>query len=250
MVRRVKMGGKQLLAVYHKDISHTLMYYQGKKYYLRDVRWRDTVRPDEHISVGISDIYLFVKSVDYLTGHDQEHLSVGIVPWINAAMPIQPIPIAAENDDEFTIRLRFSHLINADLTTVGSAFTIKDNTNITFPILSTAAGADNAEIVFTMSNFMSASGNMTITYNPAVIQLGCLNQGSMFDIEAFNFVFTPDLVPPARYAFENLSVSINPTLSVTQVYYSSYRSSHENISVSIVPTLALIRVSLENPSPL
>ena len=64
MGSRVIMGGKQLLAIYHKDISHTLMYHQGKRYYLRDVRWRDTVRPDEHISVGISDVYIAVQRMD------------------------------------------------------------------------------------------------------------------------------------------------------------------------------------------
>lgn len=251
MVRKVNIGANRLPVVYRQDVAYTLLYTQGKKYYLREPRWRDTVIPEEYLSTSIN-------------------------PWINLAIPIYPTVVSASNDNQFVIRIQFSHVLANDLATVASAFSVKDNINTTFAVQSSAAGIDNSELALTLANFSAASGNMTITYNPAVRQLAADNQGSLFNINAFTLVFTPVLNPPKRYTseyinagFTQINLAVTPinyisnystdiittgisniNLGLTQVYYTNLYSNTEIITAAVNTTLILTRVSNENPSPL
>ena len=251
-MRIVKLGAKRLDSVWHKGIKHTLMYHQGKKYYLRDPRWRDVVIPEENLSAGLVDFTFQITPVAYtdmFLGDD--NISVGLSAFFNPAQPIYPNVVSAENDDEFTIRLFFNHVIDADLSAVAGAFSIKDSTNVPFTILGVAAGSTNAEIVFTMSNFTSASGNLLITYNPAIIQLECINQGSRFAIEAFTFSFLPVLIPPEMFAFENISVGTVIYFEPKRMNYIPAYSAGDNLSAAVSNiSFVVTRVNLENPSPL
>lgn len=210
----------------------------GKIHWLITYRnWGGMASPDENIVTGIRDIKINVIPIKYYNTNNLEYLNAGTSDiWINVAKPIYPIPIFAQNLEERgeIIVLKFSHTIDADLSTIKNAFTIKDSNNIVYPIISTSSGIDNTEIVFSMTRFDSASGDMTIIYDRNTVKLDCLNDGSKFAIESFNFIFTPILIPPAGYGAENLIVDIsNISIDVIQVYYiNGYEMENINIGIS------------------
>ena len=130
--------------------------------------------------------------------------------------------LSVSNDDQYTIRLLFNHLIDYDLSNVKTAFSVKDSTNVQFNILSSSPGVDNSEIVLTLVNFNGAKGNMFVTYDRNVIELDCLNQGSRFAVEGFTVEFTPELVPLEVFESEHLNTSIvDVSFTVKQVYYNN-----------------------------
>lgn len=213
--------------------------------------WVGLASPQEYLSVGIKDITINVIPIKYYDEYSNEKIDVGISDiWFNVAEPIYPIPISAKNPDKsiYQIVLKFSHKIadDIDLSTVKNAFTIKDSLNTNFAILSTQAGADYSEIIFTCAVFGGASGNMFIAYDRTVLELDCLNQGSRFAIESFNYEFKPDLVPPEGHALEYLQVGIKPTFTVTQVNYRNGYANTDNISIGIIPTIIVTKVG-SNP---
>ena len=248
MARLVYQAGKRMREIYNQGLKYTLMYIEGKRYYLRDPRWRDTVSPTDHIYTGISDITFVVTHTQELgLNGGEDHISVGVIPFFNAATPIYPNVINIENDDEFTIRIQFSDPMITDLTTVASSFTVKDTANVPYTVLSSAAGVDASEIVLTMSNFMSASGNMTVTYD-GVIPLDVAHEGSLFQVDPFTEVFTPSLVPPQGFASENLSVSLPITFENKRIYQSAMYNAPENISVGIANTTFVVTaINIEIP---
>lgn len=208
--------------------------------YLTPRNWGGLASPVEHIDTSL-EVTFGVLPVDYIDTEDTEQLTTDLDIWFNVAEPIYPVPVEASNDDEYTIRLLFSHEVDIDLSTVASAFMIKDSINVTFPIASTSAGTDNTELVFTMENFNAASGDMTITYDRTVLALDCLNQGSRFAIEPFGFVFTPDLVPPEGHEVEQLAVALVSTFNVTQVYYTGAYED-ENLTAAPIVTFVVTQV--------
>lgn len=223
----------------------------GKIWWLVTGRlWVGMAIERDFLKASISDVTFEVLPIQYLESHsDIENISANLTDiWFNVAEPIYPVPVFAENPDgdEYTILLRFSHPIDYDLSLVGPAFSIKDSVNANFTILSTAAGFDNSEIIFTLNIFSGASGNMFINYDRTIIELDSVNQGSRFAIESFSFEFTPDLAPPEGHAFENITVSILPTFVVSQVYYRNGYAS-ENITASIADVTFVVTKVGSNP---
>ena len=105
MARLVYQAGKRMREIYNQGLKYTLMYIEGKRYYLRDPRWRDTVSPTDHIYTSISDLTFVVTHTQEIgLNGGEDHISVGVIPFFNAATPIYPNVINIENDDEFTIR--------------------------------------------------------------------------------------------------------------------------------------------------
>ena len=204
------------------------------QWFITQRNWAGMASPDEYLKSSIKNIKFEVIPLTH-TSYDQndEYISTEILPWFNVAEPIYPFPINAENDDEYTIRLKFNYLIDNDVSLSASAFTIKDNSNIQFTINSIMPGIDNSEIVFIMSNITSASGDLFITYDRSLYELDCLNQGSRFGIDSFVFNFTPELTPPEGYDVENISISLPLTFIPKQVYYTYTKNSGDNISISI-----------------
>jgi hypothetical protein len=197
--------------------------------------WGGMASPAESITAGITDIKFEVTPIAYHDTYSDENISAGITDiFFNVAEPIYPVPLSVSNDkDEITIRLLFNYPIDYDLTTVASAFTIKDSLNRVFNILATNPDLGNTEIIFTMEKFSGASGDLFVIYNRNVIALDCLNQGSRFAIEGFTMAFTPDIMPPTGYATENLTAGITDiSFTVSQVYY---RTGHtdENLTAGI-----------------
>jgi hypothetical protein len=191
--------------------------------------------PVEYLATGITDITFEVTPIAYPDTYSDEHIETGITDvWFNVAEPIYPEVLSIHNDDEYTIRVQFSHPIDYDLSTVGQAFSVKDSLNTSFEIVSTSAGVDNSELVLTLVNFNSASGNMFVTYVRTVVELDCLNQGSRFSIDSFTYEFTPDLTPPEGFDEENLNVAVmDLVFDVTQVYYSDAYNGGENLEASV-----------------
>ena len=182
--------------------------------------WAGMASPNEYLNAGIRNITMNVYPVVYKNTYlDDENINVRIEPWFNVAEPIYPTPISASNDNEFVIRLRFNHSLDVDLTTVRNAFTIRDNFNATYTIISTSAAVDNSEIVFQMVNFSASRPTLHIIYDRNVLALDAVNQGSRFAVESFTFSFNPNLRPPEGYVFECLSVSLPTTFSVMVVHY-------------------------------
>ncbi|GEM_PF-1522342 len=204
------------------------------QWFITQRNWAGMASPDEYLKSSIKDIKFEVLPLTHLNFKlDDENINTCILPWFNVAEPIYPLPISAENEDEYTIRLKFNYLIDADLTQVASAFIVKDNTNISFAVISTIPGIDNSEIIFSMSNFTSASGDLYISYDRSLFELDCLNQGCRFAIESFVFNFTPELTPPEGFDIENISISLPITFIPKQVYYLYAKNSGDNITISI-----------------
>jgi hypothetical protein len=197
--------------------------------------WGGMASPAEHLATSITDITFEVVPITYHDTHNDEHIETGITDvWFNVAEPIYPEVLSISNDDEYTIRIKFSHIIDYDLSTVGQAFSVKDSLNTTFAIVSTSAGVDNSELVLTLVNFNGASGNMFVTYDRTVVELDCLNQGSRFAIDSFTYEFTPELTPPEGFAEENLEVAVVDIMfNVQQVHYSNAYDGGENLETSI-----------------
>lgn len=196
--------------------------------------WGGMASPAENIMAGIKDITFDVIPIAYHDMSEVENIDTSISDiWFNVAEPIYPTILSVTNDDQWTIRLQFSHEIDCDLSNVKAAFSVKDSQNTPFNILTTSAGIDNSELVLVMTNFNGAAGNMFVTYDRNIIQLDCLNQGSRFAIEGFIFEFTPELVPIEGFVEESLGASIvDISFEVTQVYYSNMYET-ENIETSI-----------------
>ena len=203
--------------------------------------WSGMASPVKRIAASITDIMFEVVLIPPppLTYHDtysdDEHIETGITDvWFNVAEPIYPEVLSISNDNVYTIRIKFSHIIDYDLSTVGPAFSVKDSLNTTFDIVSTSAGVDNSELVLTLVNFNGASGNLFVTYNRTVVKLDCLNQGSRFAIDSFTYEFTPELTPPDGFAEESLNVAVTDVVfDVAQVHYSNAYDGGENLETSI-----------------
>jgi hypothetical protein len=184
--------------------------------------WGGMASPAENLYSSIKDIQFEVHSIGYRSMYSVEKLDTSIVDIrFNVAEPIYPTLVSVSNDDQWTIRLLFSHLIDYDLSVVKAAFTVKDSTNVQYTVLSTSAGVDNREIVLTMTNFNGATGNLFVTYNRQVIALDCLNQGSRFAINGFTHEFTPELVPIEGFFSEYIGASaVDFTFEVLPVTYT------------------------------
>ena len=196
--------------------------------------WGGMASPAENLVTSIQDIMFEVTPIKYYDTFEIENIDTSITDiWFNVAMPIYPVLLNINNDDQWTIRLQFSHEIDYDLSNVKTAFSVKDSTNVVFNVLSTSAGVDNSELVLNMTNFNGAAGNLFVTYNRNIIQLDCLNQGSRFAIEGFTSQFTPELVPIEGFVEESISTNITDiTFDVKQVYHTNMYS-EENIETSI-----------------
>lgn len=224
----------------------------GKIHWLVTNRnWGGMASPAENIVTGIRDIKVEVVPIKYHETYSVECIATGINDiWINMAEPIYPVPIFAENPDESPekILLRFSHQIDIDPAIIKSAFKIKDSNNKEYTILSTEFGVDATEIIFNMTRFDSAKNDMTISYDRTKVELDCLNQGSRFAIESFNFIFTAILIPPTGYAVENLEVGITDiSLAVKQVHYNNFYNGGENINTGISDISIVVTKVGNNP---
>lgn len=211
--------------------------------------WGGMASPVERIATSITDIMFEVTPITYLDTYSDEHIETGITDvWFNVAEPIYPEVLSISNDDEYTIRIKFSHPIDYDLSTVGQAFLVKDSLNTSFNIVSTSAGVDNSELVLTLVNFNGAFGNMFVTYDRTVVELDCLNQGSRFAISSFVYEFTPDLTPPMGFAEENLNVAVMDIIfDVQQVYHSNAYDGGENLEISIMDISFVVTKVGSNP---
>lgn len=211
--------------------------------------WSGMASPAERLSTSIKDITFEVIPITYHNTYSDEHIEIGITDvWFNVAEPIYPKVLSISNDDEYTIRIKFSHIIDYDLSTVGQAFSVKDSLGTMFDIVSTSAGIDNSELVLTLVNFNGAVGNMFVTYDRTVIELDCLNQGSRFGIDSFTYEFTPDLTPPEGFAEENLNVTVTDIVfDVMQVYYSNVYDGGENLETSIMDISFVVTKVGDNP---
>lgn len=203
----------------------------------------------EQIQSGIYNSTFTVIPVNYIENSIEESITSGLYnAFFNVAEPIYPLPISAANPNNVPteIKLKFNYPIDYDLSGAMSAFTIKDSINTIFTILSTAPGVDNTEIIFTTSTFNSASGNMFIGYDRTILELDCLNQGSRFAIESFNFEFTPTLVPPEGHILEYVVTGITSTFVLTQVYHRSGYV-NENVTAGLMNNKFIVTKVGSNP---
>ncbi len=210
--------------------------------------WGGMASPAESLITGISDISFSVTPISFHEWKDDEKIDTSIEDiWFNVAEPIYPELLSISNEDEYTIRLQFNHEIDYDLTTVKTAFSIKDSMNVNFNILSTTPGIDNSELVLTLVNFNAASGNMFVAYDRNIIELDSVNQGSRFILEGFIAEFTPELIPPEGFGKENLTFSITDIIfDVKRVYYTNMYEV-ENIETSITDISFVVTQVGSNP---
>ena len=196
--------------------------------------WGGMASPAERISTGISDISFEVLPVAKQNAYFSENINTGITDIsFNVAKPIYPELLSISNDDQWTIRLLFNHLIDYDLSTVKSAFNVRDSANVIFTVVSTSPGVDNSELILTITNFNGAFGNIFVTYDRNIIELDSINDGSRFALESFTAEFTPELVPIEGFFTENIGTSVGDiSFEVKRVYYNN-RYESENIETGI-----------------
>ena len=197
--------------------------------------WGGMASPAENINTSISDISFEVLPIRRASRLELENVTTSITDiTFNIAIPIYPKLVSIANDNPTTIRLKFSHVIDYDLTNVKSAFTVKDSANTIFNILSTTPGIDNTELILNLNNFNGAYGDMTVVYNRNIIELDSLNQGSRFPVEGFTVKFIPIIVPVIGVSTENILTSITDIkFNTKQVYYNDAPITIENIWTAI-----------------
>jgi len=214
----------------------------GEIYWLVTYRnWAGMAIVPDNIVTGITDIVVDVTPLVYLDAYGNENLPAAISDIsMNVAEPIYPVLVSVENLDliETQIILKFNYPIDYDLAAVKTAFEIKDSLNTVFAITSTNAGSDNSELILNIVNFAGYSGSLFIVYDRSVIEMNCLNQGSKFIIEAFNYEFIPEIAPPAGYVSENITFEIADI--DLKVFGISYINSYDNENIDVYIDISIV----------
>lgn len=210
--------------------------------------WGGMASPAENINTSISDISFEVLPIHNKSAIDLENINTSITDiTFNLAEPIYPTLLSIANDNPISIRLIFSHIIDYDLSTVKSAFSVKDSANTKFNILSTSSGVNNTELILNLNNFNGAYGDMTVVYDRNIINLDSLNQGSRFTLEGFAVKFTPIIVPLEGTFTESISTAVTDvTFKTTQVYYKD-KSISDNIDIAITDINFVVTKIGNNP---
>ena len=199
----------------------------------------------EQITTGLTDYTIQVHPVVYTDTANDEHISAGLDElFIAQCTPITPTITEISNDGDSKIIVKVSHAVTQSLTGIGSYFTVRDSaaTPIFYSILSTQAGANQTEIVFNMSNFASATGNMVVAYDNGITtdnlvpRLTCKNGlGELceFAIDSFAIAFKPDLAPPEGHATEHISAGLELSIAVHLVtYHNTFTDEHISAGLS------------------
>ena len=213
----------------------------------------------EQITTGLVDYTIQVHPIIYTDTANDEHISAGLDSYFIAqCTPITPTITEISNDGDSKIIVKVSHAVTQSLTGIESYFTVQDSasTPVFYSILSTEAGVDQTEIIFNMSNFASATGNMVVAYDNGITtdnlvpRLTCKNglgEPCEFEIDSFAITFAPDLAPPVGYGTEHLSTGLaGYAITVSLVTYRNTYTD-ERISAGLSSYAIIVTKVGSNP---
>jgi hypothetical protein len=204
----------------------------------------------ENIRSTIQDLAITVTALNYANFYTAEHLVSNIQDmYIGCAKPISPSIVEVTNimNETTSIYVTFSNALAETLTDKQGYFTLTDDNNVSYQIVSTEVGESQSELVLTTENFAAAKNPMSLAYNNGITvdnlvpALTVISDSVHFAIPNTTISFEALKEPPTGYANENILVSgVSVTFVATQVYYKD-RYGVENISansnmVSIIVT--------------
>lgn len=189
----------------------------------------------EHIEISNVEAEGTITPITYRDAAKTEHIEVSAIEADGSLRRnISPEPAAVANVDDGTGQWNTLVEVTLDDPCTPSsvpdnynAFSLTDGTN-TYACSAAACGGDGLTIALTFASFLSASGDLTLSYTPGTITSPDL------DMEEWTFEFTPThLTKPDGYEDEHVEISgISATGTLTTITYTDAQSDGEHIEIS------------------
>lgn len=190
----------------------------------------------EHIEITDVEAEGEMLPVAYLDTAETEHVEVSDITADGALRRnISPAPFAVANIDDGTgqwntlVEVTLDNPCDpASVAENYGAFSMSDTSSNVYACSAASCSADGITITLTFASFLSASGDLTLSYTPGTITSPDL------DMAAWTFVFTPtNLVKPDGYDFEHIEISgITATGTLTALAYRSAYNGGEHIEIT------------------
>jgi hypothetical protein len=221
---------------------------EGQMYWTLTARnWANMAIEPHFVSAGITDVKVNFLPITFTDINLEHKVSVGITDTKAMLCPaIWPQVTSISNPDEFTIEIETDLPLYGDLTGLQSYFTVTDSVGTPYTVLSTMKYEER--LVLTLENFMSASGDMTVTLNEQVI-FAQVEGGCMMEL-TLNETFTPELTPPEGYTDHNITAGItNVVVDFKEITYTDiYDGADHNITAGITDvSVTFIHIDDINP---
>ena len=212
----------------------------GNKWIITERMYIAGATAPENLRSTVEDLDISVTALNYTSMYTAENIESTIREmYIGCAEPISPVITDVYNilNETESIYVVFSHDIFESLTNKQGYFTLLDNNNVSYQILSTEQGSSKAEIKLNTVDFVAAANPMTLIYNNGITEdnlvpaLSVDKDNVRFAIPNASITFDVLKEPPVGFISDNISAHATLVLTVTQVYYTDAHAS-ENISAS------------------
>lgn len=217
----------------------------GNKWLITERMYIAGATAPENLRGTVEDLFISVTALNYGYMFTAENIesTVGDM-YVGCTESISPVIVGSYNilNETENIYVEFSHDIFEDLTNKQGYFTLVDDNNVSYQVLSSEQGPTKAEMKLTTSNFAAAANPMTLRYNNGttvdnlIPALTVDKDNVRFAIPNANITFEALKEPPVGFISDNISASPSLTLTVTQVHYNPVLYSDmyalENISAS------------------
>lgn len=117
-----------------------------------------------------------------------------------------------------------------------SAFSMIDTSSHTYACSAASCSADGLKITLTFESFLSASGNLTLSYTPGTITSPDL------EMVAWSFAFTPThLTKPDGYSLEHIEISnISAIGTLSAITYTNAYNGGEHLEIASITAVGTL----------
>ncbi len=212
----------------------------GNKWLITERMYIAGATAPESLRSTVKDLLISVTALNYTSMYTAENIESTIGEmYIGCAEPISPVITDVYNilNETESIYVVFSHNIFESLTNKQGYFTLLDNNNVSYQILSTEQGSSKAEIKLNTVDFVAATNPMTLIYNNGITDdnlvpaLSVDKDNVRFAIPNTSITFDALKEPPTGFISDNISAHASLVITVSQVYYTDAHA-FENISAS------------------
>ncbi|MBS3885954.1 MAG: hypothetical protein KGZ56_02760, partial [Dethiobacter sp.] len=195
------------------------------------------------VTAALSNLSFEVIPIQNRNTYKSEQLTAALSNLgLLVSRPITPIVLSISNQlNDWRILIKFSHALSQNLasSTLRNSFAVRDALGVSFAILSTSAGADQAELYLNMINFGAAKNDLIVTFASGAADgitsaLTSNNDGCEFNVLSFSVSFTALIEPPRGFARDHLATGLTQmSFSVLQVFYrNAFTAEHLTASIS------------------
>lgn len=190
----------------------------------------------EHIEVKDIEAEGEITPITYRDAAENEHIQIsGIGADGLLRLNISPAPSTVTNIDDGTgqwntlIQVALDNPCTpASVPSNYGAFSLTDESSGSFACSAASCSADGLTITLTFASFLSASGDLTLSYTPGTITSPDL------DMESWSFTFTPThLEKPDGYDFEHVEITgISAAGTLTAITYTNAQNGGDHLEIS------------------